>query len=147
MLPKLTYTLSVYDGDITDEVKKTFDNFFAPYTISNNNFYPCGISSLIDCGYCNEYCKAIATDVYGFCDTEKAILKYLKNYINDNEHYLIEIGLTSIDYDNYHKQGPFINDYGKEVYEDYWDYVEDIDVIRDINDYWITFSVYRLIEN
>ena len=109
--------------------------------------YQMGEAALIDCGYCNEYCKAIATDVYGFCDTEKAMLKYLKNYINDNEHYLIEIGLTSIDYDNYHKQGPFINDYGKEVYEDYWDYVEDIDVTRDINDYWITFSVYRLIEN
>jgi hypothetical protein len=55
--------------------------------------------------------------------------------------------LTSIDYENYYKQGPFINDYGKPVHEDYWDYVEDVDVNRDIEDYWITFHVYRLIEN
>jgi hypothetical protein len=147
MVPKLTYTLSVYDGDVTDDVKKDFDNFFTPFVINNKNFYPCNISSLIDCGFCNEYCKAMSLDVYGFCDTEKAMLKYLKNFLDNNEPYLIEVGITSIDYENYHKQGPFINDYGKPVYEDYWDYVEDVDVNRDIEDCWITFRVYRLIEN
>jgi hypothetical protein len=73
--------------------------------------------------------------------------RQIKNFLDNNEPYLIEVGLTSIDYEKYYKQGPFINDYGKPVHEDYWDYVEDVDVNRDIEDYWITFHVYRLIEN
>ena len=36
--------------------------------------------------------------IYGYCDTEDALIKYLKKFIDDNDSWFVSVNLMSMDY-------------------------------------------------
>ena len=84
---------------------------------------------------------------YGYADTEAAVEKYLQNYIDDPDPYFVEVGLMSMDYDGYYKNGSYINEDGVDTGEDYYDIEFETEPTQQYEGEWVKFSVYRLIQN
>lgn len=105
----------------------------------------------VNMGVFNEYKKTHSVCefyVYGYCDTEEALIKYLQQYKDDEEDdYFVEIGSLSMDYEKYWKCGTYINKDGVDTFDDYYPYIDEhpeMEVEQDIEDTWIKFSIYKL---
>ena len=87
---------------------------------------------------------------YGYCDTEKALVKYLEPYIEDKDNeYYVSVGFLDIDNKKPYKFGSYINKDGKDTGEDYSDYIRanpEMQVKQEFEDQWITFSIRKLIK-
>ena len=88
--------------------------------------------------------------IYGYCDTEEALLKYLQQYIDDKDNnYFVSIGGMDMDYEKYYKNGSYINKDGIDTGDDYYEYIDnhpEMKVKQDIENRWITFEIYKLKE-
>ena len=84
---------------------------------------------------------------YGYCDTEDALVKYLRKYDVEDGDYFVEIDGLDMDYEKYYKFGSYINKDGEDTGMDYYDYIDenpDMKVDQDVKGRWIKFCVYRL---
>lgn len=85
---------------------------------------------------------------YGYCDTESSLKKYLQKYKEDVKNfYFIEVGVMSMDYENYYKNGSYINKNGIDTEDDYYNYIDEhpeMKTSQDIKNKWITFVIYKL---
>lgn len=85
---------------------------------------------------------------YGYCDTEDALVKYLKKYKDDPDNpYFVKIGGMDMDYEKYYKNGSYINKDGVDTESDYYDYIDEhpeMEVKQDVEGKWITFNIYKL---
>ena len=85
---------------------------------------------------------------YGYADTEAAVEKYLQTYIDEpNELYFIELGLMSMDYEKYYKNGSYIDEDGEDTMMDYYDIEFETEPIQEYEGSWVKFSVYILEPN
>ena len=80
-------------------------------------------------------------------DTEAAVEKYLQDYIDDPDPYFVELGLMSMDYEKYYKNGSYINEDGVDTGGDYYDIEFETKPTQQYEGEWVTFAVYRLIQN
>ena len=146
MIPKLEFTAESWPEEYREEVTKAFDK---QYTLNDNDdiiCHPCNANCHIYAfkGYENH--RAILLD-YGYADTEAAVEKYLQQYIDEpNELYFVELGLMSMDYEKYYKNGSYINEDGEDTMMDYWDYWDDSENehTQEYEGNWVKFSVYIL---
>lgn len=85
---------------------------------------------------------------FGYCDTEESLDKYLQQYEDDKDNnYFVNVGTMSMDYEKYYKNGTYINKNGIDTKEDYYDYINEhpeMKVEQDVENHWITFSIYKL---
>jgi hypothetical protein len=85
---------------------------------------------------------------YGYCDTEDALVKFLRTYDIDKDNmYFVEIGGLDMDYEKYYKFGSYINKDGEDTGMDYYNYIDenpDMKVDQDVKGKWIRFCIYRL---
>lgn len=85
---------------------------------------------------------------YGYCDTEDALVKFLKEYDIDKDNmYFVEIGGLNMDYEKYYKFGSYVNKDGEDTGMDYYNYIDmnpDMKVDQDVKGKWIRFCIYRL---
>jgi hypothetical protein len=146
MIPKLEFTAESWSEEYREEVTKAFDK---QYTLNGNDDIICHPRNA-NChiyafkGYENH--RATLLD-YGYADTEAAVEKYLQTYIDEpNESYFVEIGLMSMDYEKYYKNGSYINEDGEDTMMDYWDYWDDSEnePTQEYEGNWVKFAVYIL---
>ena len=81
---------------------------------------------------------------YGYCDTEEALVKYLRKYDVEAGDYFVEIGGLDMDYEKYYKFGSYINKDGEDTGMDYYDYIDEhpeMKVEQDVKGRWIRFCV------
>ena len=73
--------------------------------------------------------------------------KYLKQYVDDTErNYFVEVGIMSKDYENYYKNGTYINADGVDTGEDFYDiYDEGEEPKTDYENAWVTVTVFEII--
>ena len=104
----------------------------------------------------NEFNKLVTSKysaynhIYGYCDTEDALIKYLKKFIDDNDSWFTSVNLMSMDYEKYYKNGTYINKDGIDTNKDYYDYIDehpDMEVSKDYDNNWIHFVIYRLLKD
>lgn len=148
MIPKLKLNLENWKPELRENLKKTLD---INIIINGNKdliAHKINTNCHIQCYYGCENVTAIL-DEYGYADTEAAIEKYLKQYMDDPEHnYLIEVGLMRKDYEKYYKYGSYINADGVDTGEDFYDlYNTDDEPKTDYENSWITVAVYELVEH
>jgi hypothetical protein len=154
MIPRLTIDEeSVYKNwegkkDSIEWVKKHCDVVFA--TNSDIPLYECD-NNWVNMGVFKEYKKVYPLSechIYGYCDTEESLIKYLQQYVDDKENnYFVNIGGMSMDYEKYYKFGSYINKDGEDTGMDYYNYIDenpDMKVEQDVKGRWIRFCIYRL---
>lgn len=79
---------------------------------------------------------------YGYCDTEDALIKYLKKYIDSPDNFFVKVGLLSMDYEEYYKFGSYIDENGVDTGNDYdWD----SDSKQQYEGNWIRFDIIKLV--
>ncbi len=146
MIPKLKLNLENWDPEYREEVKRTLDHDIA---INGNADIIChkrNANCHIECYYgCENYTALIYE--YGYADTEAAVEKYLKQYVDDTErNYFVEVGIMSKDYEKYYKSGSYINADGVDTGEDFYDiYDGDYEPETDYENAWVTVTVYELV--
>ena len=148
MIPKLTFTAANWAPEHREEAERILGKC---YILNNNEdiwVYPhnsnCHIESYIGC----ENCRAYLLD-YVYADTEAAIEKYLKRYIDDPDNkYFVEAGLMSKDYEKYYKNGPYVNADGIDTGQDFYDIYtnEEDEPETDYENAWVTVSIYIIKE-
>lgn len=148
MIPKLTFTAEKWAPEHREEAER----FLGRYYILNKNediwVYPCNFNCHIESYIGCENCRAYLLD-YGYADTEAAIEKYLKRYIDDPDNrYFVEVGLMSKDYEKYYKDGPYINSDGVDTGLDFYDIYEDIEdePETEYENSWVTVTIYIIKE-
>lgn len=146
MIPKLKFTAKDWPAESQEEVKKIFGETIP---LNGNENIPCygtdpgGIMFAYE-GYENHHPHILD---FGYADTEEAIEKFLKPYIEDPEkEYFIELGLMSKDYDKYYKNGTYINENGEDTGRDFFDIYEDEETEpkTEYENAWVTFVIYEL---
>ena len=151
MIPKLTI-----DEDFIKSTWKNKEdvdyaiNLLCPMSLKGIPVYSCD-DNWVNIGVFNEFKSTVRFSEfskYGYCDTEDALAKYLKSYIDDTENsYFVEIGGMSMDYEKYYKNGSYINKDGIDTEEDYYDYIDEhpeMEVQQDYENKWIQFTIYKL---
>lgn len=146
MIPKLTFTAKSWP----EENQKEAERIFGETIPLNGNkdilcyrIDPSGVMFAYE-GYEDHFPYM---EKYGYADTEEAIEKYLKPYIEDPEkEYFIELGLMSKDYDKYYKNGYYINENGEDTGIDFYDIYEDeeSEPETEYENAWVTFVIYEL---
>jgi hypothetical protein len=85
---------------------------------------------------------------YGYCDTEEALVKFLREYDVDKDNmYFVEIGGLDMNYEKYYKFGGYINKDGEDTGEDYYNYIDEhpeMKVEQDVKGKWIRFCIHKL---
>lgn len=88
--------------------------------------------------------------VYGYCDNEEALKKYLKPLIDlENTKFYVSVGLMSMDYEKFYKNGTYINKDGVDTNEDYWIYIDEhpeMKIDQEWENQWLTFSIRKVAE-
>lgn len=117
---------------------------------SNIPLYLCD-ENWINMGVFNEFKKTFPTSecfIYGYCDTEDSLVKYLQQYVVDKENnYFVHIGFMDMDYEKYYKNGSYINKDGIDTEEDYYSYIDEhpeMEIEQDYENKWITFTITKL---
>ena len=146
MIPKLKLNLDLWTPEHREDAKRALD---VDITINDNKDIIChkrNANCHIECYHGCENCKALIYE-YGYADTEAAIEKYLKQYADDPErNYFIEVGLMNKDYENYYKNGTYINADGVDTGEDFYDiYDGDYEPETEYENAWVTVTVYELV--
>ena len=146
MIPKLEFTAESWPEEYRAEVVEVLDRHFDLNDNEEIRCHPHNANCHIYAfkGYENH--RAILLD-YGYADTEAAVEKYLQDYIDDPDPYFVEVGLMSMDYDGYYKNGSYINEDGIDTDKDYWDIQFETEPKQEHEGYWVKFAVYRLIQN
>ena len=86
--------------------------------------------------------------VYGYCDNDDALVKYLQPYIESPNEYYVAVSLMSKDYEKYYKNGSYINKDGIDTDEDYWIYTDEHPEMVGEEEYenaWLQFTIYQLV--
>ena len=146
MIPKLQFTAESWPEEHREEVTKTFNKQFALNGNKDIMCHPCNANCHIFAFKGYENYRTSLLD-YGYADTEAAVEKYLQQYIDEpNELYFVELGLMSMDYDKYYKNGSYINEDGEDTEMDYWDYWDNSDdkPTQEYEGSWVKFTVYIL---
>lgn len=154
MIPRLTIDEeSVYKNwegneDSIEWVKDHCDVIFA--TNSDIPLYGCD-NNWVNMEVFKEYkkvCPLSECHIYGYCDTEESLVKYLQPFVNDKENnYFVEISGMSMDYEKYYKNGSYINKDGVDTETDYYEYIDEhpeMKVEQDFKNTWIHFTIYKL---
>ena len=85
--------------------------------------------------------------IYGYCDTEDALVKYLKEYYDDPDNsYFVTVSTMSMDYEKYYKNGTYVNKDGVNTHQDYFDYIDEhpeMKVEQDIEGKWIHYCIRK----
>lgn len=154
MIPLLTIDeASVHENWKDNEESVTWVMDHCDVVNVDNGKIPCYScdDNWVKMGVFNEYkdiCPLSECYIYGYCDTEDALVKYLQQYVDDKENnYFVSVGGMSMDNEKYYKQGSYINKDGVDTGEDYYDYIDEhpeMEVKQDVENTWITFEIYKL---
>lgn len=108
----------------------------------------------VDWGAYKEYVRVSPSNefsVYGYCDTKRALVRYLKPYLEDKDNdYYVSIGFLNMDNEKVYKFGSYINEDGEDTEGDYSEYIRTNPEIRVEHEFigdWLTFSIRKLIKN
>ena len=88
--------------------------------------------------------------VYGYCNNDEALAKFLKPYVDSEDEYFVCVHLMSKDYENYYKNGSFINEDGVDTKTGYWIYEEEHPDMVGEEEYenaWLSFVIYKLVKS
>ena len=146
MIPKLEFTAESWPEEYREEAIKTLDRHYILNGNENIVCHPNNANCHIFAFKGYEKYRASLLD-YGYADTEAAVEKYLQDYIDDPDPYFVELGLMSMDYEKYYKNGSYINEDGVDTGEDYYDIEFETEPTQQYEGEWVKFSVYRLIQN
>lgn len=146
MIPKLEFTAESWPEEYREEAIKTLDRHYILNGNENIVCHPNNANCHIFAFKGYEKYRASLLD-YGYADTEAAVEKYLQNYIDDPDPYFVELGLMSMDYEKYYKNGSYINEDGVDTGEDYYDIEFETEPTQQYEGEWVKFSVYRLTQN
>ena len=146
MIPKLEFTAESWPEEYREEVIKTLDRHYILNGNENIVCHPNNANCHIFAFKGYEKYGASLLD-YGYADTEAAVEKYQQNYIDDPDPYFVELGLMSMDYEKYYKNGSYINEDGVDTGEDYYDIEFETEPTQQYEGEWVKFSVYRLTQN
>ena len=146
MIPKLKLNLENWAPEHREDAKRVLD---IDITINDNKDIIChkrNATCHIECYHGCEKCKALIYE-YGYADTEAAVEKYLKQYVDDTErNYFVEVGIMSKDYEKYYKNGTYIDANGIDTGEDFYDlYDVDEEPKTDYENAWVTVTVFEII--
>ena len=146
MIPKLKLNLENWAPEHREDAKRVLD---VNITINDNKDIIChkrNANCHIECYHGCEKCKALIYE-YGYADTEAAVEKYLKQYVDDTErNYFVEVGIMSKDYEKYYKNGTYIDANGIDTGEDFYDlYDVDEEPKTDYENAWVTVTVFEII--
>lgn len=146
MIPKLKLNLENWAPEHREDAKRVLD---VDITINGNKDIIChkrNANCHIECYHGCEKCKALIYE-YGYADTEAAIEKYLKQYIDDKEHnYFVEVGIMSKDYEKYYKNGTYIDANGIDTGEDFYElYDVDEEPKTDYENAWVTVTIFKIV--
>lgn len=87
---------------------------------------------------------------YGYALTAESIEKYLlENYADDENEYLVEVDLMSMDYEKYYKNGCFVDLDGNYTHRDFYD-LDDCDELEkkaQFENNWIMFRIFDINKN
>ena len=149
MIPILEFTPKSWGEELWEKAERAINVF---YYLNGNENIKCwkDNTSIFPEAFIGCENKNFHLIEYGYADDEASIEKYLKNYIDDpNNEYFIEIGLMSLDYDKFYKNGYYINENGEDTGSDYWGfYSEDhLKGKRQYENCWVTFSIYEIKNN
>lgn len=146
MIPKLEFTAESWPEEYREE---TIANLDIQFTLNGKDdivCHPINANNHIFAfkGYENYYTCLLD---YGYADTEVAVEKYLQSYKDDPEtEYFVELGLMSMDYDKYYKNGSYINEDGVDTGEDYYNIDFEVEPTQEYEDKWVTFAIHKLIK-
>lgn len=145
MIPKLEFTAESWPEEYREEVVEALDKHYDLNGNEDIRCHPYNANCHIYAFKGYENYRASLLD-YGYADTEAAVEKYLQKYIDEpNESYFVEIGLMSMDYEKYYKNGSYINEDGEDTDMDYWDYWdEESEPTQEYENSWVKFAVYIL---
>lgn len=146
MIPKLEFTAESWPEEYREEAIKTLDRHYILNGNENIVCHPNNANCHIFAFKGYEKYRASLLD-YGYADTEAAVEKYLQDYIDDPDPYFVELGLMSMDYEKYYKNGSYINEDGVDTGEDYYDIEFETEPTQEYEGNWVKFSVYRLTQN
>ena len=146
MIPKLEFTAESWPEEYREEAIKTLDRHYILNGNENIVCHPNNANCHIFAFKGYEKYRASLLD-YGYADTEAAVEKYLQDYIDDPDPYFVELGLMSLDYEKYYKNGTYINEDGVDTGEDYYDIEFETEPTQQYEGEWVKFAVYRLIQN
>ena len=146
MIPKLEFTAESWPEEYREEAIKTLDRHYILNGNENIVCHPNNANCHIFAFKGYEKYRASLLD-YGYADTEAAVEKYLQDYIDDPDPYFVELGLMSMDYEKYYKNGSYINEDGVDTGEDYYDIEFETEPTQQYEGEWVKFSVYRLTQN
>lgn len=150
MIPeqKLELNLNLWEEEDREEVQNTLGECYALNGNEHIICYPTNANCHINAYKGYENCHAIIHE-YGYADTEAAIEKYVQQFIDDPDNeYFIELGLMSKDNDKYYKNGTYIDENGIDTGEDFYAiHNSDFNVESDYENYWVTVTIFRIIEN
>lgn len=146
MIPKLEFTAESWPEEYRAEVVEALDRHFDLNDNEEIRCHPYNANCHIYAFKGYENYRASLLD-YGYADTEAAVEKYLQDYIDDPDPYFVEVGLMSMDYDGYYKNGSYINEDGIDTDKDYWDIQFETEPKQEHEGYWVKFAVFRLIQN
>lgn len=157
MIPKLTIDTKAvsktWEGD-KDSIKWVKNHCHVAFaTNSDIPLYTCD-DTWVYMGVFKEYkkvCPPSECFIYGYCDTEESLVKYLQKYVDDKENnYFVNVGSMSMDYEKYYKNGSYINKDGVNTETDYYEYIDEhpeMEIPQDIEGKWLTFVIYKLKDN
>ena len=145
MIPKLEFTAEIWPEEYRAEVVENLDKHFDLNGNEDIRCHPHNANCHIYAFKGYENYRYSLLD-YGYADTEAAVEKYIQDYIDDPDPYFVELGLMSMEYDGYYKNGSYINEDGEDTAMDYWDYWGDSEnePTQEYEGYWVKFSVYIL---
>ena len=155
MIPELTLDLEVIKKgwkkkEDQDFVKKTCEAVTLGELEKGIPVYLCD-DSWIGLGVYKESKKVVPVPEffeYGYCDTQEALIKYLRPYIESQEAYFVSTHLLSRDNEKYYKHGSYINKDGQDTGNDYWDWVDEHPEDEDLQEWedsWLAFSINKII--
>ena len=148
MIPNLEFTAESWPDNYKDKAEKLLNK---PYFLNNNPNIKCWGDNTCTFPEAFVGCenKDFKLEDYGYADNEESIEIYLKHYIEDpNNEYFIELGLMSLDYDKFYKNGYYVNEKGEDTGTDYWSFYSE-DHLKEKRQYknnWVMFSVYKIVE-
>ena len=146
MIPKLEFTAEIWPEEYRAEVVENLDKHFDLNGNEDIRCHPHNANCHIYAFKGYENYRYSLLD-YGYADTEAAVEKYIQDYIDDPDPYFVEVGLMSMDYEKYYKNGSYINEDGEDTDKDYWDIQFETEPKQEHEGYWVKFAVFRLIQN
>lgn len=152
MIPLLTFNENTINSTWPEEDSRKFVRELCAPTFLNDTDIPVYMcdDGWLELGLFNEADgRERLSDFfkYGYCDSDAALAKYLKKYIDAPDRYFVHVHLLDMDYEKPYKFGSYIDANGVDTEEDYWlwaDQHPDEAGKQEYENAWLAFSIVKI---